>query len=82
MIVTIVSNGIKGISLILTPDSNMEMEILKQLLKQENDMIIPPNPVKVLNQDLVGLIISKKDVGSFSIDEKSDENNHKENDKI
>jgi hypothetical protein len=50
-----------GVSLLLSPENSMEEELIKQLLKQENDLIGLRSSVIVLGKTCQnGLLICKK----------------------
>ena len=54
-----------GVSLLLSPETEAEAELLKQLMKQDNEMIELRSTVVVLNKNISrGIIIAKKNTGT------------------
>lgn len=65
MKVQIVANG--KLSIVISPENSMEEEALKQLTKQENEIISIRNGVTVLNSQYnQGIMIGPKDSPSTS----------------
>lgn len=54
-------NGNEGVSLLMAPENPMEEELIKQLLKQQNDITQVRTAVVVLNKTFRnGIFIGKK----------------------
>jgi hypothetical protein len=71
MQVEFVLNG--GVSLILSADTEAEEALLKQLIRQDNDIIDARSSVVVLNKTLKNaIVIAKKDAGKTAISKGND----------
>ena len=56
----VISND-NGVSLLLVPENEMEELMVKQLMKQENELIDVRNPISVLSKTFKsGILIGKK----------------------
>ena len=56
-----------GVSLLLSPENEMEEHLLKQLLKQNNELNEIRSSVVVLNKSFPkGILIAKKSVGNIT----------------
>lgn len=60
-----------GVSLLLSPESDMEAELLKSLTKQNNDITEIRTSVVVLNKTFkAGILISKKNTSAINATDK------------
>lgn len=50
-----------GVSVIIVPENEMEEQLLKQLMKQENSIVEIRNPINIITKTIKsGLLIAKK----------------------
>jgi hypothetical protein len=77
MQVEFIVNG--GVSLLLAPENDSEEALIKQLVKQQNDITEIRSSVVVLNKTFKnGLLISKKLVNKSIIEEQADDSGKEE----
>jgi len=63
-----------GISIILSPENDMEIALLKQFCKQKNDITEIRSSIIILNKThRGGVLIGKETIGKFDIDESKKE---------
>jgi hypothetical protein len=77
MQVEFIMNG--SVSLILSPENAAEEALLKQLVKQNNDIIEIRSRITVVNKSFSnGIIIGKKELGRTSAENTTDTNENQE----
>jgi hypothetical protein len=63
-----------GISIILSPENDMEIALLKQFCKQKNDITEIRSSIIILNKThRGGVLIGKETIGKFDTDESKKE---------
>jgi hypothetical protein len=63
-----------GISIILSPENDMEIALLKQFCKQKNDITEIRSSIVILNKThRGGILIGKETIGKFDTDESKKE---------
>ena len=68
-----------GVSLLLSPENEMEEALLKQMMRQPNELTEIRSAVTVLNKTFrSGILIGKRIAGSNQIDEKSKDEDKEE----
>ena len=69
-----------GVSLLLSPENEMEEALLKQMMKQDNELTEIRSSVVVLNKTFRnGVLLSKKGSVKMEPEDKSDAKGKKEN---
>lgn len=77
MQVEFIMNG--SVSLILSPENAAEEALLKQLVKQNNDIVEIRSRITVVNKSFSnGVIIGKKELGRTSVENTTDTNESQE----
>lgn len=72
-----------GVSLLLAPENDMELALIKQMMKQNNDIIEIRTSVQVIAKTFRnGILIGKKTVGNIEKKEEETSNDKSEEENV